>query len=260
MGTWGNKIKQDDFVMDVIDGFIANLKVTQDLAQTTKHVLKEYASAINDTDDGPLFWLGLAEVQWQFGFLQAHVLAKVKDDFFQERGLERWEEEGAKELEDRKKAIADFISKIETPNPKPKKLPKVTIRAPLYQAGDCLSVSLDNGLFTAAIVLRSDHSNPEYGKSLIGVLDYLSSNEPTPQVFEDRKWLIRTHHNWKNEPDLAWYLPVGHRKVKDRIKVVGKTKIRWRDPKDAAGYTGWISLGEQVVLQRESTGNKTTQP
>jgi len=257
MGAWGNKINDDDFVMDVIDEFISRLKVTQDLAQTTKDIKHHYASDIKDSDDGPLFWLALAVVQWQFGYLQDDTLAKVKDDFVMRRGLDCWEEEGAKELDDRKKAISDFISKIEKPNPTPKKLPKTIVRAPHYHPGDCLSISLDNNLFTAAIVLSSDHRNPEYGSNLIGTLNYLSTVEPPQEVFENRKWLIRTHHYYKGQPDLAWYIALGHRKFKDKIKVVGRTEIRENDPTDSDSYTGWEGFGEQVTLQHE--WDKTTQ-
>jgi hypothetical protein len=257
MGTWGNKIKNDDFVMDVIDEFISSLKVSQDLAQTTKDIKHHYASDINDPDDGPLFWLGLAEVQWQFGYLQDNTLSKVKDDFLMGRGFDRWEEEGKKDLDNRKKAISDFISKIEKPNTKPKKLPKTIVRAPKYNTGDCLSISLRNNLFTAAIVLSSDHRNPEYGSNLIGMLNYLSTVEPTQEVFEDRKWLIRTHHYYKGQPDLAWYTALGHRKFKDMIKIAGRTEIREDDPTDSDTYSGWEDFGGQVILQHE--WDKTTQ-
>ena len=43
-----------------------------------------------------------------------------------------------------------------------------------FQPGDCLSILMSNGQYAAALVLVADHSNVEYGKNLIGVLDYLS--------------------------------------------------------------------------------------
>lgn len=251
MGTWGNKIKQDDFVRDVIDSFISKLKETQDLRQSSDSVLKEYTAEADDPDDGPLLWLGLAEAQWQFGSVTANVLAKVKNDFAKNRGLDRWEEQGQKAVKGRKREIEGFIQKIESPNPKPKKLPKLIIRKPVYEEGDCLSISLNNGLFAAAIVLSADNSELEYGKNLIGLLNFLSEHEATPADFEKREWLTLTHHSWKSEQEIAWYVAVGHRKFKDMFKVVGKTVIRRSDPQDARFYQGWGGLGEQVVIQRE---------
>ena len=81
--------------------------------------------------------------------------------------------------------------------------------SPKFRPGDCLSIRLGNGQYAAAVVLAADHSNVEYGKNLIGVLDYLSADKPTMDVFRKRKWLVRTHHNWNGQMDLAWYQPLG---------------------------------------------------
>jgi hypothetical protein len=43
------------------------------------------------------------------------------------------------------------------------------------------------GQYGAALVLATDHSNVEYGKDLVGVLDYLSTSKPTLDVVEGRK-------------------------------------------------------------------------
>ena len=178
MGTWGYKVKQDDFVLDVIDYFNRQLKQNQNLEQTTKEVLNEFSFVFDDSDDGPLFWMALAEIQWQYGYLQENILDKVKQDLREEVGLERWQEAGDKAFEKRKRELKKFIEKIEGKNPKPKKLPKIIIRKPKYHQGDCLSIQLSNGLFGAAIVLRADHSEPEYGKNLIGVLDHMAEAKP----------------------------------------------------------------------------------
>ncbi len=112
----------------------------------------------------------------------------------------------------------------------------------------------------AAVVLAADHSDVEYGKNLIGVLDYLSLDKPTQEIYEERKWLIRTHHHWKGELDLGWYLPLGYRAVKDRIEVVCQIEIAESDPKQSLSYCGWASLGTQVVLQRQWDAKGRSQP
>jgi hypothetical protein len=114
-----------------------------------------------------------------------------------------------------------------------------------------LSIRLESGQYAAALVLAADHSNLEYGKNLIVVLDYLAPERPTIPVFGDRKWLIRTHHSWNHAIDLAWYLPVGFRSAKNCIEIAGKIEILDSDPKDSNSYCGWAGIGEQVVYQRE---------
>jgi hypothetical protein len=64
MGAWGYCIRHDDFVLDVIGVFEELLKAGHSVRDATKAVKSRFASAIKDSDDGPLFWLALADVQW----------------------------------------------------------------------------------------------------------------------------------------------------------------------------------------------------
>lgn len=208
----------------------------------------QFAAAIKDRDDGPLFWIALADVQWTYGELEPQVLKCVREGFDSGQSLDRWRED-VRGLSRRRTALEKFIGKIANPNPRPKKLPRIVVRAPKFRPGDCLSIRLENGQYAAALVLAADHSNVEYGKNLIGVLDYLSSEKPPIEVFRKRKWLVRTHHGWNAEVDLAWYQYVGFRTVKDRLTVVGQVEILDSDPKDSHSYSFWSSVGEQVMHQ-----------
>lgn len=249
MGAWGHGIRQDDFVCDVIGVFDDLLKAGKSVAEATKAVKLRFSAEIKDTDDGPLFWIALADAQWTYGGLESQVLQRVQDDFDSGRGLARWTED-KRALARRQTAIGKFISKISKSNPRPKKPPKVVVRTPKFAPGDCLSIRLESGQYAAALVLAADHSNVEYGKNLIVVLDYLAPERPTIQVFGDRKWLILTHHSWNHKIELAWYQPVGFRSAKDRIEIIGKIEILDSDPKDSNSYCGWAGIGEQVVYQR----------
>lgn len=120
-----------------------------------------------------------------------------------------------------------------------------------------MSVRLANGQYAAALVLAADHSDVEYGKNLIGVLDYLSPEKPTIEVFRTRKWLVLTHHSWKNDMELAWYQDAGFRATKERLEIVGQVKILDSDPEDSNSYCGWSSIGEQVIFQREWDAKRT---
>jgi hypothetical protein len=250
MGAWGHGIRQDDFVCDVIGVFDDFLKAGQSVADATKAVKAKFAAEIEDSDDGPLFWIALADVQWTYGDLEPRVLNRVRQDFDSGKSLTLWTED-QRGLARRRAALEKFIAKIAEPNPRPKKPPKVVTRAPKFQQGDCLSIRLSNGQYGAALVLAADHSNVEYGKNLIGVLDYLSPEKPTVELFRKRHWLVRTHHSWNNEMDLAWYLYVGFRVAKDRLEIVGRIELLDSDPKDSNTSSGWGGIGEQVIMQRE---------
>ena len=176
---------------------------------------------------------------------------RVQGVFDSGRSLDTWRED-TRGLLRRRAALEKFISKIAVPNPRGKKSPKTVVRAPKFQPGDCLSIRVADGRFTAALVLAADHSAVEYGKNLVGVLDYLSLQKPPMDVFRTRKWLVRTHQSRSDAIDVAWYLPVGFRAAKDRLEVVGQVEILDSDPRDSNSYLGWRGIGEQVMYQRES--------
>ena len=55
MGAWGEGIRQDDFVCDVIGIFEDLLKAGKSVADATKTVKSNFAPGMKDSDDGPLF-------------------------------------------------------------------------------------------------------------------------------------------------------------------------------------------------------------
>jgi hypothetical protein len=111
MGAWGQGIRQDDFVCDVIGVFDDLLKAGNSVADATKAVKSRFAAGIKDTDDGPLFWIALADAQWTYGELDPQVLKHVQEDFNSGRGLERWTEDD-RALSRRKAALGKLINKI----------------------------------------------------------------------------------------------------------------------------------------------------
>ncbi len=252
MGAWGHEIREDDFVCDVIGDFEGLLKAGSRVEDASKVVRAKFAARLEDSDESPLFWIALAEVQWTYGQVDTDVLNHVKDDLESGRSLVFWKDDG---LARRKAALEDFIRKISTANPRPKDRPKVVIQAPKFQPGDCLSIRLPNGQYGAALVLAADHTNLEHGMNLIGTLNYLSSESPSIEVFQERNWLVLTHHNWKNEMVLAWYGHEGFQWVEGRLEMIGQVRLLESDPKNSNSFGGWDRFSEQVVRQREWDGN-----
>lgn len=251
MATWGYELEQDDFVCDVMTDFEQHLKQNQDLRQTTELLINNYQDSLDDPDEGPLFWLGLASMQWKFDKVNDKVLEQIKSDFSKEAGLERWQEVGEAAFNRRKQIIADFIENVSLENPRPKKLPKIVVRKPVYQAGDCLVIKLKNGMYGAALVLAADHSNIEDGKNLIGTMNYIENEEPDLAIFEKREWLIRTHQSFDNQPDIGWYAAPGHRRFKSKFHIIGNISILPDDPQQSNIRIKWEHLGDQIIYQRD---------
>lgn len=250
MGAWGYGIRQDDFVCDVIGVFEDLLKAGKSVHEATEAVRSKFSAEMKDADDGPLFWIALADMQWTYGELEPQILNRVKEDLDSGRSLAPWTED-QRGLARRRAALEKFISKIGQPNRRVKRQPKVVVRAPKFRPGDCLSVRLSNGQYAAALVLAADHSNVEYGKNLLGVLDYLSPEKPTMEVFRQRKWLVLSQHSSKSEIDVAWYHYMGFLAVKNRLEIVGQVEILGLDPTDSTIYRRWTGIGEQTIHQSE---------
>ena len=89
------------------------------------------------------------------------------------------------------------------------------------------------------------HALVEYGKNLVGVLDYLSPQKPALNDFLQRKWLVLRHDSG-SPIDVAWYYSMGFRAVKDRLEVIGSVDIVDSDPKDSNFFRRWTGIGERA--------------
>lgn len=242
MGAWGYGIRHDDFVCDVIGEFEDAMKSGKSAAEATAAVTSRFDAAIQDVDDGPLFWIALADAQWTYGALQPAVLERVRDDFAAGRSLLAWQED-QRGLARRRAALEKFIRKLEVPKARPARA-KTIVRPPKFRPGDCLSIHLVGGGYGAAIVLAADHSLLEHGKNLVGILDYRSDVSPTMDVFLARPWHFLSHHG-AGARHVGWFYAIGFRKVKARLAIVGTVEILPSDPKDSNFYFGWGNIGEQ---------------
>jgi hypothetical protein len=251
VGAWGHGIRQDDFVLDVIGDFEDHLKAGKSVREATDALKSKFAADVSADDDDPLFWIALADVQWTYGELEPEVSDRVVADLHSGRSLAPWTE-NEKGLARRQSALEKFISKIRNPNPRPKKLAKVVVRAPKFRTGDCLSIRLSTGQYSAALVLAADHTHVEHGRNLVGALDYVAETKPTIEVFRDRKWLV-LDRNGRRVIDTGWYYTTGFRAVRDRLEVVGNIEILAADPTDSNFYLPWVGLGERAIQAGETS-------
>lgn len=250
MGAWGAGIMQDDTVLDIIDEFKDLLKENQNIKEATATLIINNNYLIEDEDQGPLFWIALAKCQWEYGELESEVYNHVVKDFNQESGLSLWKEGSGKEYLKRKRVISDFILKISKPNVKTKKLPKKVIRKPIFQAGDCLSLKVNDEYYGAALVVRYDDSNEEYGKNLIIALDYWEKREPVIEDFSRTEFLALTIGNWNGRILDAWCSSFGFKGLKNKIVNVGNIDVSRFKELDTTYYFRWDSFLRQIEMQK----------
>ena len=244
MGTWGSAVDADDTFQDVVGLFDHHLKREQSLDAANDAVRTSYRDQLSDFDDGPSILLAIIDRQWTSGTVDADLLARIQVDGF---GLANWEGVPPDEYAKRKANIDRFIQRVSTDNPKPKKIPKLTRRKPKFSAGDCLAFELSDGRFTGGYVLATNDSDPEHGRDLIVMLDYLGVEPPAVDLFESRQWLRLNHGKWDGKLDCSWYGPEKFRSVSKKLSVVATVAVNEDDPKDVNSHKSWDGFGFQIL-------------
>lgn len=90
MGTSGTALYEDDTAHDVRHEDL-ELLANGSPADATQTIVASWAGALNDTDEGPVFWLALADTQWQHGCLSEEVKAAALEVIDSGSDLRRWE-------------------------------------------------------------------------------------------------------------------------------------------------------------------------
>ncbi len=254
MGAWGIGVLSDDTVRDVQADYLDLFNRGNSPEAIRKKLLVDYAESVGDPDEGPLIWIGIAKAQWDCAQLEPLVHSKIREIVEDGLGLTRWAEQGERLLQRRKTALNQFLTKLQTPNQRPRKPRKAIKRSPIFQPGDCLAVRLQDGEWGAILVLQGepqsdDPYNETYGTNLIVTLRYKNSVMPTLDVFEKREWLHLNHHSWKDQLELCYVTPLRFRHVKDRFVRVGTIQLRATDPRTAIMYSSWPNSLDSMYLQ-----------
>lgn len=124
MGTWGINLYDDDVALDTKDSYLAMLhenSSTYDDAEITKRFIDQNAAYVNDPDDSPIFWMALADTQWQCGRLEDYVRDEALKHIHDETHIERWFVESPSLAEKRQRVIFRLEKKLISPQP-PKKV------------------------------------------------------------------------------------------------------------------------------------------
>lgn len=125
MGTYSATLFHDDTANDVRDDFLNLLRQGHSAEESSKVLQTQWATSIEDSDDGPVFWLALAATQCEYGCLQADVKQRAVVVIDEGLDLGRW---SGTFFERRREVLAELRAKLLGPQPKarrPRKLKKV---------------------------------------------------------------------------------------------------------------------------------------
>lgn len=84
MGIWGDKLYQNDTALDVKNQFEEGISSGKDTAEITRQLIHDFSPLMDDPLEEVLFWLALADAQWNWGRLLPYVKEQAlsfMDDF-----------------------------------------------------------------------------------------------------------------------------------------------------------------------------------
>ena len=180
MGAWGTAIFSDDTSSDVRDGFRELIGEGLSTEQATDKLLSEYASSLNDPDDGPPFWLGLAVTQWKCGRLLERVKAKALDIIDTGADLKRWSGDAK-----RRAVLEKTRAQLLSPPPARTRIRQRYQENNDWEVGELISYQTPRGKYAVLRVLG--HATGSAGKHpIIELVDWYAAS---PASLDDARHL-----------------------------------------------------------------------
>ena len=157
-----------------------------------------------------------------------------------------------------------LVDKFQIRCEKPVKRKKVKPYPPLLYSGDCISIKLENGYYSAAIAVTRDDipeiSLDKNGGNIIALLDFYSKEPPNIKDVEKSKVLYISYREWNAGYAVYWYSAKDMKK-KNNISTIGNIPIVkniisfLRSPEKTQGksfnYDYWQEVSEVIVNQKK---------
>lgn len=246
MGTWGTAISSNDKYADIYEDIMDEFNKGVPIETVIYKVIETYENEFKEDEDSLhnlYFAAGFAA--WECGMQNDKLYKKIKEIIESGSDIKCWRELGAsnQDIKKREKALLSFLTKLSTPKEKPKKPKQVRFKPALFEKGDVLSILLDDGSYSGAVVLENLKGSDQFGTNFI-VKAFMNNNEKlTISEILDAKVY-----------GYAWYMGVNHKKYIKQIEKIGNIQIEFEYNSSGIGttYSGW---GSFVAANNESRYN-----
>ena len=141
MGAWGANLYQDDVALDVKDEYKDNLRRGKTNEETMQEIIDKYQELLEDEEDRGVFWLALADTQWNLGRLDEQVKKQALEIIELGTDLKRWEV-NEKLYNKRKEILEKLKEKLLSPQPEEKRMPKYRTYKCEWENGDVFAYQL----------------------------------------------------------------------------------------------------------------------
>lgn len=177
MGAWGTGLYSDDTACDVRDDYKDILGDGISEPEATELIIERWKDSLSDPDISPVFWLALADVQWNLGKLQEKVKKEAIKIIGNGSDLTRWST-NQKFVIKRKAVLVRLWRKLETPQPPEKVVKKRYVDSTDWNIGDVYRFRLRSGLFVLLHVIGFHQDNGGRGP-VCEILEWTGEKVPT---------------------------------------------------------------------------------
>lgn len=261
MGTWGANLYQDDIALDVREEYINFLKVGMNNEEATKLLIKIYKDILGYEEYGT-FWFALADTQWKYGRLLVQVKKHALELIDSEFKLELWKE-NEKGYKKRKEVLIELKNRLNTEQPKEKKISKLVLKKANWETGDIILYQILNEKlkmhkwykkYILLNVVGKNRTNignlPEeiyYNEqSIISLYNWIGSEVPKEEIIKKLNFLTLQDYNdalFGNRKEISGIIHFTKGELKKlNIKVIDKEKNNKEKDKQRYSTKTWYNI------------------
>ena len=199
MGTTGTSLYSDDFASDIRGTYIEKLRSGKTRSEASEEMITENRDIIGSEDE-PVFWLALADTQWEYGRLQTDVKEEALKHSEEAKNDERWLEQREKKAAAWADTVTKIVEKLKTEPPPEKRLRKRRLYRCERELGSVFAYrflgeySKETGYYGKYIVFRKVSETSWYPGHIIPVVEiyrWVGENIPTFEQIQKMELLSR---------------------------------------------------------------------
>jgi hypothetical protein len=231
MGTWGTALYSDDLAADLRREFRDLVGQGLSPSAVVNRLKTEYKSSLSDPDEGPVFWLAVADTGWRLGRLDDDARQNALRVIEADQDLARWET--STDRATRQRVLARLRAQLLSPPPAPKHIARPFRSTNDWQLGEIIGFQLLSGRWVLLRVVG--HHQDKGGRAAVcELLDWTAESLPsTPDV--DALSIRRE----AGPRGISQFLFPEARTKRDRIRIV-RTGVVSRPAQKCGGYTAFV--------------------
>lgn len=245
MGAWNSSLYGNDYACDVRDDYIFLLRTgiaPEDAAQEL--IIRETPEKAQ-ADDSALFWLALADTQWNYGVLEPEIKENALRCCKLARELFQWEWDKASDQANWIKTINTLANKLQSPQPPRKKIQGFRSFICPWAMGDVFAYRLSSayskemGMCGKYIAFRKISELKVYPMHINAIIHvFLNVWDKLPTLEEVRAVPLLPSFT---RPEQEIINPGAYKKFRDRYYFNFTTTSKRQIPSEQITYLGnWI--------------------